>query len=151
MDIYDLFKYGKLRSLKIGCNSKVAKDFFNNYPNIMKFEEHHFNDVCVLANEQFEVHYFDDSVINIILKAPGPNREPKLFLKSRLFLFNNKITIQKIAMFFSELSIDWHVYQKYCKDRQIEIITEGYASVEFVEYHGKFLIGRVHLVDKENL
>ncbi len=147
IDIYSVIKYGELFSVKIGSSESELLDLLNN-EDIEKISTCSGSDCLkMILWENIEFHVFDGMIISIIIKIQKSRSKQTFFIVDANQKISYRSTLEKIIKIFYNEEIEWKFYTEHCHEKQVEIITEGSATLEFIELRGSICLNKIRLTE----
>lgn len=147
MDIYSLLKYGELWGLSLGARQTKVLTTMKQFSSSGSVTELDMNGVTVVLTDGIEVHLFNKRVINVVLKLSNYWGKSSLTVLSDEKRINHRTSLGRVVELLDNARIEWKIFQKYCHDKRVELITEGSAAIEFLADGGHIIVNRIHLTE----
>lgn len=146
MDVYELLKSGVFFGLRIGSKCDEIKRALGTNITCSRIDNFD-DDLTVYIDHITEIHCFKNEIINIIIRLNHSDAHQEVIIKSPEYRLNTGASLDDIIGLLSNSHIEWNFYTPHCHGKQLELITEGSATFEFIEFNNRMQLNRIHLSD----
>ncbi|MEO1482030.1 MAG: hypothetical protein AAFU77_07970 [Myxococcota bacterium] len=142
LDLGDLFMFGRVAGFDLGTPLDTVIPTLQRQGNVREWKG--FADTVLFKAGGLELHFFDDALYSVILIVADAHAEGDILVFGEKRV-TPRTTLRGIVGLLEEHGIGWRADPAHCVGKQVELITQGSAGLQFT------MAGRVLCLDRVRL